>query len=77
MLLVPNRALHGDTVWVAVGGVLHERKVTRGTVGTERTEVVSGLAEGDSVVVSDVEGAREGRRAKAAPAAAPAAAPVR
>ena len=77
VLLVPNRALHGDTVWVAVGGVLHERKVRRGTVGTERTEIASGLAEGDSVVVSDVEGAREGRRAKAAPAAAPASAPVR
>jgi RND family efflux transporter MFP subunit len=80
-LLVPNRALHGETVWVVADGVLHQRKIRRGFVGTERTEVVAGLAEGDSVVVSDVAGAREGRRASAAPAAtvaasAPVSAPV-
>ncbi len=73
VLLVPNRALHGDKVWVVEDGALHERKVRRGFAGTERTEVLSGLAEGDSVVVSDVEGSREGRRAKAAAGAASAA----
>lgn len=82
-LLVPNRALHGGNVWVVEDGLLRERKVQRGLVGTERTEVVSGLAEGDSVVVSDVAGAREGRRVSAVPAAiataasAPASAAVR
>ncbi len=68
-LLVPNRALRGDKAWVVEGGVLHERKVKRGIVGAERTEVTSGLAEGDRAVVSDAEGAREGRRADATPTA--------
>ncbi|MEO8123201.1 MAG: efflux RND transporter periplasmic adaptor subunit [Burkholderiales bacterium] len=75
-LLVPNRALHGDKVWVVEGGLLHARKVKRGIVGTERTEITSGLAEGDSVVVSDVEGAREGRRADATRIAAVASTPA-
>jgi RND family efflux transporter MFP subunit len=70
VLLVPNRALHGDTVWVVEGGVLHARSVERGVVGAERTEITFGLAEGEQVVVSDVEAAREGRRARVAPAAA-------
>ncbi len=69
-LLVPIRALHGDKIWVVEGGVLHARTVRRGFVGTDRTEITSGLAEGDSIVVSGVEGAREGRRAHAAPASA-------
>jgi RND family efflux transporter MFP subunit len=72
-LLVPNRALHGDKVWVVENGALHARQVRRGIVGIERTEVLSGLGEGDSVLVSDVEGVREGRRAKAAAQAASAA----
>lgn len=76
VLLVPNRALHGDAVWVVDGGVLRERKVKRGIAGAERTEIVAGLAEGDRVVVSSADGAREGRRAKAAPAADTASAPV-
>ncbi len=69
VLLVANRALHGDKVWVVADGVLHARTVERGVVGAERTEIRSGLSEGDKVVVSDVEAAREGRRARAAPAA--------
>lgn len=75
-LLVPNRALHGDKVWVVEDGVLHAREVKRGIVGTERTEITSGVAEGGSVVVSEVEGAREGRRANATAAAPAASAPA-
>ncbi|MBE2241503.1 MAG: efflux RND transporter periplasmic adaptor subunit [Burkholderiaceae bacterium] len=70
VLLVPNRALHGDTVWIVEDGRLHARSVGRGVVGAERTEITSGLAEGDAVVVSGVEAAREGRRARVTPAAA-------
>lgn len=77
VLLAPNRALHGDTVWVVEDGVLHARTVKRGVAGTERTEIASGLREGDEVVVSDVEAAREGRRARVVAASAPASAAVR
>jgi len=76
VLLVPNRALHGDELWVVEKGALQRRTVKRGVAGKERTEIVSGLADGDSVVLSPVEGAREGRRASAA-ASAPASAPSR
>lgn len=71
VLLVPNRALHSDEVWVVEEGRLHKRAVKRGVAGTERTEITAGLDEGDAVVVSPAEGLREGRRARAAAASAP------
>jgi RND family efflux transporter MFP subunit len=64
-LLVPNRALHSNEVWVVNDGKLHKRAVKPGVAGTERTEIVSGLADGDTVVLSAVDGLREGRRANA------------
>ncbi len=70
VLLVANRALHGDQVWIVADGVLHARTVERGVVGAERTEIRSGLSEGDKVVVSDVEAVRDGRRARASASAA-------
>ena len=76
-LLVPNRALHGDVLWVVDGGRLQRRAVQRGAAGTERTEIVAGLAERDLVVTSSAEGLREGQRARtlAPPASAASAAP--
>lgn len=76
VLLVPNRALHSDLVWVLAEGRLHKRSVKRGVAGTERTEITEGLAEGETVVLSAVEGLREGLRASAA-ASAPAPTPAR
>jgi RND family efflux transporter MFP subunit len=67
-LLVPNRALNSDVVWVVEQGRLHQRSVKRGVAGTERTEISAGLAEGDTVVLAPGEGLREGRRARVAPA---------
>ena len=70
-LLVPNTALHGDKVWVVEDGRLHERTVRLGVAGTERTEILGGLAEGDTVVVSPIDAVRDGRRARGkAPAGA-------
>ena len=75
-LLVPNRAIQSDAVWVVDDGVVRRQLVHRGFVGNERTEILSGLAEGASVVLGPPEGLREGRRVRAAVVenAAPAAA---
>jgi RND family efflux transporter MFP subunit len=70
VLLVPNRALHSDALWVVEDGKLHKRAVQRGVAGTERTEIVAGLSDGDTVVLSAVDGLREGQRAHAVAAAA-------
>jgi RND family efflux transporter MFP subunit len=63
-LLLPNRTLHGDAVWIVHDGKLRKRAVQRGIAGSQRTEIVSGLADGDVVVVSGLDGLREGRRAR-------------
>ena len=73
-LLVPNRTLHGDEVWLVERDELHKRAVKRGAVGSERTEIVSGLADSDTLVLSAPEGLREGRAARVVPATAPASA---
>jgi RND family efflux transporter MFP subunit len=75
VLLVPNRALHGEAVWVVNDGALHKRDVKRGVAGSKRTEIVSGLSDGDRVVVSGDDDLREGRRARAVEAAVAASAP--
>jgi RND family efflux transporter MFP subunit len=70
VLLVPNRALHSDEVWVVEQGKLRKRVVTRGLAGSERTEITAGLAEGETVVLSTAtDGLREGRRVKVEAAA--------
>jgi RND family efflux transporter MFP subunit len=73
-LLVPNRALKSDAVWVVEQGRLRRREVRKGVTGTERTEIVSGLNEGETVVLSPGADLREGRRARAVPAPAAASA---
>ena len=69
-LLVPSRALKGSAVWVMDEGRVRRREVRKGVSGSERTEIVSGLAEGEMVVLSPAESLREGQRARAAAAAA-------
>jgi RND family efflux transporter MFP subunit len=74
-LLVPNAALHADKVWVVDRGKLRELPVSVGVAGTERSEILSGLADGDSLVVSPADGLREGRRARVTAAATAASVP--
>ena len=69
-LLVPSRALKGNVVWVLHEGRVQRRDVKKGVAGTERTEIVSGLAEGELVVLSPAEALRDGQRADGVPAAA-------
>ena len=63
-LLVPNRALHGDVVWIVNGAHLHKRSVQRGLAGSERTEILAGLSDRDTIVLSGVDGLREDGRAR-------------
>lgn len=63
-LLVPTRALRGAQVWVLVEGAAHVRELTLGVKGSERTEVLKGLAEGDRVIVSPTDKLRDGSPAR-------------
>ena len=73
-LLVPSRAIAGDAVWVLRDGRLHRRAVRKGVVGSERTEIVSGLGDGEAVVLDPPGGVREGQRARPSSAASAASA---
>jgi HlyD family secretion protein len=53
VLHIPTAAIaEGDTVLVASGGVLAERKIVPGLANWRTTEVLSGLSEGELVVTS-------------------------
>ena len=73
-LLVPNSSIKGESVWLVVNGRLHRRPVVRGTVGADRTEILSGLSDGEVLVLSPRDNLRDGQRARA-DAAPPAPAP--
>jgi RND family efflux transporter MFP subunit len=70
VLLVPTRVLQGDHVWLLAKGRLQRRPVVKGAVGADRTEIVSGLADGDTVVMSPSDALHDGWRARGMPAAA-------
>lgn len=69
-LLVPNSSIKGDSVWLVVDGRLHRRQVVRGTVGADRTEIVSGLSDGEVLVLSPPDKLRDGQRVRATAAPA-------
>ena len=50
--MVPSQALRGSTVTVERGGARSTQRVQTGVVGDSMTQVVSGLEEGDTVVVT-------------------------
>lgn len=63
-LVIPKQALAlesiGDTVYVAVDGVAQRREVTLGFEEADHVEIVSGVAEGDRVVVVGQDGLSQG-----------------
>ena len=61
-------------MWVVEQDRLHRREVSKGVTGTERTEILSGLQEGEAVVLSPADRLREGQRAHVVPAPAAASA---
>ena len=63
-LLVPTAALSDDAVWTVRNGRAIRIPVTFGIRGTERTEVVSGLAEDEHVMLDPPAGLAEGDRVR-------------
>lgn len=63
-LLVPTRALLIDQVLLVNGGFVQQRSVQVGYRTLEHSEVLSGLAEGDRVIVADQDKFRPGQPAR-------------
>ncbi|HEX6313256.1 MAG TPA: efflux RND transporter periplasmic adaptor subunit [Gemmatimonadaceae bacterium] len=67
-LLVPSRAVSGPAgaraVYVVTGGVIERRSVRIGSDMAGLSEILEGVAEGDSVIVSGTSMIREGAKAK-------------
>lgn len=67
-IVVPQEAvmISGDDtyVWVAVGGVAQKRMVTIGDTNNQGTIIVSGLNDGDAVIVGDQNKVSEGTKIK-------------
>ncbi len=63
-LIVPSRALLGNHVWVMESGMIQSRAVHTGLRSLERTEIVSGLREGELLLVADHDEFRIGQRVR-------------
>ncbi|MDI1318775.1 MAG: efflux RND transporter periplasmic adaptor subunit [bacterium] len=63
-LIIPRRALVGDYVYVAAGGALERRKVTKGFDSFNKVEILTGLQAGDEVVVEQQDRFRDGDRVR-------------
>lgn len=64
-LLVPTSALTDGHVWTVTDNRLRKRAVKTGITGTSETQILSGLAEGDSILNNPSDELREGMRVKA------------
>ena len=80
-LLVPSRAVTGPAgaraVYIVKGGVIARRGVQVGEDISGSTEVLDGLVEGDSVIVSGTTQLREGGKVKVVPPLGDATSPAR
>lgn len=63
-LLVPAGAVGQGHVWRLADGRAERRAVRTGIAGTERIEILSGLAAGDRVIVNPPEGLEDGDRVR-------------
>jgi RND family efflux transporter MFP subunit len=61
VVLVPTRALLVDQAWIVKGGVVYRRTVKVGFRTLDFAEVISGLAAGDHVVLSNQDKLRPGQ----------------
>lgn len=64
VVLVPASAIVDGHVWLVRDGHAMKRTVRTGITGTDRIEILSGLAAGDSVVVNPPEGLSDGDRVR-------------
>lgn len=62
-LLVPQSAIDAGAVWVVEDKKVHRRPVRTGIVGQEKTQILSGLKEGETVIVAP-QGLSDGDRVK-------------
>lgn len=65
-VLVPADAVQSGHVWTVSDGRAHRRAVTTGITGTDSIEIRSGLAAGDTVIVSPPANLAEDQRVKPA-----------
>jgi RND family efflux transporter MFP subunit len=63
-LLVPASAIADDHVFVVEDGRAHERKIKQGIAGPDKAEVLSGVRQGETVVVSPPETLEDGARVR-------------
>jgi RND family efflux transporter MFP subunit len=63
-LLVPRRALIGNTLFVVNDGRVEARTVTHGFVGVNQVEITDGVKEGDRVIVEEIDRFHEGDRVR-------------
>jgi len=63
-LIIPPRALVGEYVYVVEGGKLALRKVKKGYDSLNQVEILTGLQEGEQVVVEQQDRFREGDRVR-------------
>ncbi len=63
-VIIPRRALFGREVFVVRDAHVELREVETGFVSLNRVEIVSGLEEGDQVVVEDLDRLRDGDRVR-------------
>jgi RND family efflux transporter MFP subunit len=62
--LIPRRALRGNEIFVVTGGRVESRKVSVGYVALNDAEILSGLKEGEFVIVEDLDLFRPGSRVR-------------
>ncbi len=63
-VIIPRRALVGEYVYVVTGGKLELRKVVKGYDSLNQVEILTGVQEGDEVVVEQQDRLREGERVR-------------
>jgi len=68
-LIVPRRALSGNTLYVVKDGRVQLRKVDTGYLGLNVVEITDGVQEGDEVIVEELDRFRDGDRVRTAPVA--------
>jgi RND family efflux transporter MFP subunit len=68
-LIVPRRALLGDSLFVVKDGRVRLRKVSVGYVGLNVVEVTSGVDEGEEVITEELDTFRPGDRVRTTPVA--------
>ena len=64
-LIVPARAVNFDQVFIVDDGVVEQRTVKTGFKGADYAEIVTGLSEGEQVIVEDQDAFHPGQRVRA------------